>query len=94
MSLDGLVGAIGSDLAKALKIDPALLEEYLSLWQHFQEDVRDKFMEGAIELATAKAQKRKAKIPIWRCGACGRADLPTIACYVAPYIVRTEYKYV
>jgi hypothetical protein len=25
---------------------------------------------------------------IWRCGVCGRADKPYIACWVAPYIVR------
>ena len=28
--------------------------------------------------------------PIWRCGVCGRADKPWIACYVAPFIVRYE----
>jgi hypothetical protein len=34
-----------------------------------------------------KTKKRQA---IWRCGACGRADKPYIACFVAPYIVRYD----
>lgn len=42
------------------------------------------------EVELAKATKRKALLPIWRCGVCGRADKPYIACYVAPFIVRYE----
>lgn len=42
------------------------------------------------EVEAAKAERRKAMVPIWRCGVCGRADKPYIACYVAPFIVRYE----
>ena len=37
-----------------------------------------------------KAQKKRTMQPIWRCAVCGRADLPQIVCYVAPYIVRYQ----
>ena len=42
------------------------------------------------EIKLAKADRRKALVPIWRCSVCGRADKPYIACYVAPFILRYE----
>jgi hypothetical protein len=53
----------------------------LKQWQAAQLDVQKEF-----ERASKQTQLR----PIWRCGVCGRADKPWIACYVAPFIVRYE----
>jgi len=64
--------------------------EKLVSWQSTQEDVREKMEEQEKEMELAKAQKRKALLPIWRCGVCGRADKPYIACYVQPFIVRYQ----
>lgn len=56
----------------------------LTEWQGMQKDLE----------ATIEKEKQKSKVvgtrPIWRCGVCGRADKPWIACYVAPFIVRYE----
>lgn len=53
-------------------------------WQSNQENLE----------AMIKREKQKTKTfgarPIWRCGVCGQADKPWIACYVAPFIVRYE----
>eukprot|EP00985_Skeletonema_marinoi_P020527 scaffold12241_cov93-Skeletonema_marinoi.AAC.1 len=53
-------------------------------WQSLQENLE----------AMIQQEKQKTKIlgarPIWRCGVCGAADKPWIACYVAPFIVRYE----
>ena len=59
-------------------------------WQKMQLDVREKMEEQEKEVELAKAQNRKALVPIWRCGVCGRADKPYIACFVQPFIVRYE----
>lgn len=64
--------------------------EKLVSWQSTQEDVREKMEEQEKEMELAKAQKRKALLPIWRCGVCGAADKPYIACYVQPFIVRYQ----
>ena len=64
--------------------------EKLISWQFAQEDVREKMEEQEKEVQQAKAEKRKALLPIWRCGVCGRADKPYIACYVQPFIVRYQ----
>ena len=53
-------------------------------WQSLQED-----LEAMIEQEKQKTKTLGAR-PIWRCGVCGRADKPWIACYVAPFIVRYE----
>lgn len=42
-----------------------------------------------------KTKTKKAKqglVAIWRCAVCRRADLPYIACTVAPFIVRYDRK--
>lgn len=59
-------------------------------WQEEQANVYEKLEEQEREMEKAKQEKRKAKVPIWRCGVCGRADKPYIACYVRPFIVRYE----
>ena len=53
-------------------------------WQSNQEN-----LEAMIQLEKQKTKTLGAR-PIWRCGVCGRADKPWIACYVAPFIVRYE----
>lgn len=57
----------------------------LTKWQGLQQD-----LEAMIE-----KEKQKTRVvgtrPIWRCGVCGRADKPWIACYVAPFIVGYEH---
>lgn len=65
-------------------------KEKLVSWQSAQEDVREKMEEQEKEMKLAKAEKRKALLPIWRCGVCGAADKPYIACYVQPFIVRYQ----
>ena len=53
-------------------------------WQSLQEN-----LDAMIEKQKQKSKTLGAQ-PIWRCGVCGAADKPWIACYVAPYIVRYE----
>jgi rubrerythrin len=53
-------------------------------WQSLQEN-----LEAMIQQEKQKTKTLGAR-PIWRCGVCGRADKPWIACYVAPFIVRYE----
>jgi AAA+ superfamily predicted ATPase len=60
-------------------------------WQKKQNKVkklRDSLKKKKLEMA--KQGKKVCRVPIWRCGVCGRADQPYIACYVAPFIVRYE----
>jgi hypothetical protein len=61
-----------------------------SQWQSLQLNVQDQMKEQEKEIELAKAERRKALVPIWRCGVCGRADKPYIACFVAPFILRYE----
>ncbi len=42
------------------------------------------------EIALAKKVRRKARLAIWRCAVCGRANMPYIACYVAPFICESR----
>ena len=53
-------------------------------WQSLQENLEALIQNEKLKTKTLGAQ------PIWRCGVCGRADKPWIACYVAPFIVRYE----
>ena len=53
-------------------------------WSTLQEN-----LEAMIEKEKKKTKTLGAR-PIWRCGVCGRADKPWIACHVAPFIVRYE----
>ena len=64
--------------------------ELLEMWAGDQSVVREKIREQLEEEQTARAEDREAIVPIWRCGVCGRADQPFIACYVQPFIVRYE----
>ena len=57
----------------------------LKEWQEKYSDV-----ETLIEVEAAKAKQGCGLEPIWRCAVCGRADMPYIACYVAPFIVRYQ----
>mmetsp|Transcript_9221 Transcript_9221/g.19742 ORF Transcript_9221/g.19742 Transcript_9221/m.19742 type:complete len:458 (+) Transcript_9221:186-1559(+) len=66
----------------ALSYDEA--RRQLRQWQTLQED-----LEAMIEREKEKKKTLGAR-PIWRCGVCGRADKPWIACYVAPFIVGYE----
>jgi rubrerythrin len=56
----------------------------LTEWQSLQENLEEMIQKEKIKTKTLGAR------PIWRCGVCGRADKPWIACYVAPFIVRYE----
>ena len=53
-------------------------------WQSAHKDLEKELTEQAIKTKTLGVR------PIWRCGVCGRADKPWIACYVAPFIVGYE----
>jgi AAA+ superfamily predicted ATPase len=84
---------IAQAIAEALKIslDEALI--MLQSWQKMQANVWDELEKQEREQERARKEKRKALVPIWRCGACGRADMPYIACYVSPFIVRYEERF-
>jgi SpoVK/Ycf46/Vps4 family AAA+-type ATPase len=82
--------ALARGMARELDLSEQELEDLLLKWQGDQAKVREELKKQQEEVEKAKAQGRKALVPIWRCGVCGRADQPYIACYVAPYIVRYE----
>ena len=84
--MQAIVKAIAQTLSISLAEAMALLES----WQTAQEDVEEKLREQEKEVKKAKLERRRALVPIWRCAVCGRADLPYIACYVSPYIVRYQ----
>ena len=77
-------------LAKQLAVSlDRTLDEMLDLLRQWQT--------GHATLAEVKRKaavktQRTGLVPIWRCGVCGRADMPYIACYVQPYIVRYDRK--
>ncbi len=77
-----------ADLISRLKEDAGLsyddAKAKLIEWQSLQEN-----LEAMIEKEKQKTKTLGAR-PIWRCGVCGAADKPWIACYVAPFIVRYE----
>jgi SpoVK/Ycf46/Vps4 family AAA+-type ATPase len=71
-------------LERELGMSPAEAKAQLLDWQSKQED-----LEEMVQEQKTKSRAMGAR-PIWRCGVCGRADKPWIACYVAPFIVRYE----
>jgi hypothetical protein len=71
-------------LERELEMSPAEAKAQLLDWQSKQKDLEEMVQEQLTKSKTMGAR------PIWRCGVCGRADKPWIACYVAPFIVRYE----
>jgi rubrerythrin len=91
MSMDSPeMQAFVAAIAKMLLISLAEATALLESWQTAQEDVEEKLRAQQEEVQKAKLERRMALVPIWRCAVCGRADMPYIACYVSPYIVRYE----
>ena len=84
------LGAVAQRLSAMLGISLDAAFNQLREWQVMQENVEEQMHAQEIEQEKAKAERRKAMLPIWRCGVCGRADKPWIVCYVAPFIVRYE----
>ena len=82
--------ALAHDLALSCGFDLDKVRELLREWSGNQAEVREKIRQQQEEEARAKEEGGLAMIPIWRCGVCGQADQPYIACYVQPYIVRYE----
>ena len=78
------------ELVRRTGLAPDEARDKLISWRAAQADVRAKMKEQEKETNLAKMEKRRALLPIWRCGVCGRANKPYIACYVQPYIV--EYR--
>ena len=74
--------ALVDRLVHELRMTPESAREQLSAWQDAQ-------MELEKQIQQQKHKTMGAK-PIWRCGVCGRANKPYIACWVAPYIVGYE----
>lgn len=81
---------LAAELAFRLGVSTDRATELLLQWQQAQGRARAAQEAQAKEEVLAKQQRRKALVPIWRCAICGRADLPYIACYVSPYIVRYQ----
>lgn len=75
-----LVGRLRSELNMTHSDATAQLLD----WQSKHKDLEEQLTEQAIKT------KKLGVRPIWRCGVCGRADKPWIACYVAPFIVGYE----
>eukprot|EP01041_Mallomonas_annulata_P002424 gene2424-4709_t len=81
---------LANEIARTLDVSLDAAKDLLRQWQTLQADVREKLEEQRKEMEKAKQMNRKALVPIWRCGVCGREDKPYISCYVAPFIVRYE----
>ena len=77
---DPRFGKILRLLRTELRLSPDAARDQLRKWQQARMTVKQ----------MAQKLKHGKMRPIWRCGVCGRADKPWIACYVAPYIVRYE----
>ena len=71
-------------LVRELDMSPVEAKAQLFEWQSKQKDLEEMVQEQKMRSKAMGAR------PIWRCGVCGRADKPWIACYVAPFIVRYE----
>lgn len=78
------------EIAQVLSISYQKAEELWTQWKTGQDTVQEHLAKQEEEKKMAIAQKRKALVPIWRCGVCSQADMPYIVCYVAPFIVRYE----
>jgi hypothetical protein len=77
-----------TSLSNQLNVPYDTVYDMMIKWQSDQKKVVEELKKQKQEIEQAKRMKRKAQIPIWRCGVCGRADLPYIVCYVSPRIVR------
>ncbi|KAL3922435.1 MAG: hypothetical protein SGARI_006453 [Bacillariaceae sp.] len=67
-------------LCEKTGMSPEEATEQFRKWQAAQEELKE----------TQTKTKSLGARPLWRCGVCGRADKPWIACYVAPFIVGYE----
>ena len=85
-NLDSLLDMISAELG----VSTDVVRELMTRWRGEQAKLREILRKHEEEVAVAKAHKKKMLVPIWRCGVCGRADQPYIACYVAPFVVRYE----
>jgi rubrerythrin len=83
MSADEL-SAFADELARRMNVSRETALEQLKKWKDATKTLAA--LRAKVE-AEVKTKKRQA---IWRCGVCGRADKPYIACFVAPYIVRYD----
>lgn len=81
---------IAKALVSRLKCPPQAASAFLLRWRKLQKKVQEQLARQEEEKEKAKAENREVLIPIWRCGVCGRADMPWIVCYVAPFVVRFE----
>jgi hypothetical protein len=81
---------LAADLAQRLQVDVETVKAMLKEWQQNQRKTLAKLEELENDLAVMRKTKKKGRVPIWRCGVCGRADKPYIACWVQPYVVRYE----
>ena len=87
---DPMMGSFAKELSGMSDISMDAALNMLAEWKTLQEGIRKEVTEQKLELLLAKEQKRKARVPIWRCAVCGRSDKPYITCYVAPYILRYD----
>ena len=77
-----------NDLVRELAAIPGMsittASEQLKRWITAGIDAKEQRVQIAIRC------KETRMVPIWRCAVCGRADLPYVACWVAPYVVRYD----
>lgn len=78
------------ELSESLDLDVDTVKEMIREWQQSQRNMLTTLDQAEKELEEMKKTKKRGRVPIWRCGVCGRADQTYIACYVAPYVVRYE----
>jgi hypothetical protein len=83
-------GAVVMEIARRLGADAETVRSMLKKWKEDQREMLLTLEEAEKELEKMKLTKKRGRVPIWRCGVCGRADKTYIACYVAPYVVRYE----
>jgi hypothetical protein len=77
---DPRMGQYVREIMRSLGVSRQTAVDLLLDWQTRQADVKDQIYQQKTRMA------KKGRIAIWRCAVCGMADLPYIACYVAPYI--------
>jgi SpoVK/Ycf46/Vps4 family AAA+-type ATPase len=74
-------------VATRLKISKDEAMKKVCNWREKQLDVQRLIEEQEEEQELARKQKRKAKVPIWQCQACGRACKPFIVCHYMPRVI-------
>jgi SpoVK/Ycf46/Vps4 family AAA+-type ATPase len=78
-------------LSASLGIPTREIEKIFQIWSKNQVKIKNiNKLQGELQKKLAKKGKKLALVPIWRCAVCGAADMPYIACYVSPYIVRYD----